>query len=83
MQQEEVMTELNSYVTNNPVPNDAPSVKMMLRCLTACNLLFEQGFLSHKKVSASQMEILQNIDRGYKFFFGWLQSLLDEGMFQH
>ena len=79
MQQEEVMTELNSYITKNPVPNDAPSVKMTLKYLTACNQLFEQGFLSHEKVSATNMEVLDNIKRGYNFFSKWLQSLPDEG----
>ena len=74
------MTELHSYATKNPVPNDAPSVKMTSRYLTACNQLFERGFLSHDKVSIAKMEVLDNIIKGYKFFSGWFQSLLDEGI---
>ena len=74
------MTELTSYVTRNPAPHDATSVKIVIRYLTACNQLFERGFLSHEKVSSRDSEVLGNIKMGYSFFSTWLKSLLDEGI---
>ena len=79
VQQEHVLTELYSYVDQNPPPSDAPSVKCTLKYLTACNQLFEQRFLSHKRVSSMEPEVLVNIEKGFHFFSEWLQSLTDEG----
>ena len=74
------MTELFSYVSTEPPPCDAPSVKCTLKYLTACNQLFEQGLLSHGRVSLKDTKILDSIKKGYSFFSNWLQSLLEEGM---
>ena len=79
IQQENVLTELYSYVNQIPPPADAPSVKCTLKYLTACSQLFEQGFLSHKRVSIKEREVLVNIEKGFCFFSEWLQSIIDEG----
>ena len=79
IQQENVLTELYSYVNQIPPPADAPSVKCTLKYLTACSQLFEQGFLSHKRVSIKEREVLVNIEKGFCFFSEWPQSIIDEG----
>ena len=80
MQQEQVLTELMMSTTGDPVPVDAPLVKCTLKYLSACNLLFERGILSHGKVTIKDKTILENMSTGYAFFSDWLKSLLDEGM---
>ena len=67
-QQEEVLTELHTYIPQNPPPVDAPPVKCTLQYLTACSQLFEFGLLSHKKVSVKDKAVLESIDTGYQFF---------------
>ena len=76
MQQEQVLTELHSYVTQNPPPTDAPSARCTLKYLTSCNLLFEQGLLSHDRVHAKDIKVIENVRKGYSFFSDWLSNLL-------
>ena len=40
--------------------------------LEACNLLFEQGILSHSIVSST---VLENMKKGYEYFKEWYQEL--------
>ena len=78
-QQEEVLTELHTHVSQNPPAVDAPHTKCTIQYLTACSQLFEHGLLSHKKVSATDKAVLENISTGFQFFVKWQQSLLEEG----
>ena len=78
-QQEEVLTELHTYISQNPPPVDAPHAKCTLQYLTACSQLFEYGLLSHKKVSMTDKAVLESINTGYRFFVNWHQSLIEEG----
>ena len=48
--------------------------------LEACNLLFEQGFLSHDRVRSADAKVLVNIDKGFSYFTDWLDSLLKIGV---
>ncbi len=80
LQQEHVLTEIHSYVNQDHLPPDASSVNLTLKYLTACNSIFEKGFLSHKKVSIDEQEVLKNIQQGFAFYSGWLKSILDEGI---
>lgn len=79
MQQENVLTELYEYMNQNPPLLDVPVVKCVHKYLTACNLMFERGFLSHDRVSKEDVHVLDNISKGFVFFCDWLQILLDEG----
>ena len=79
IQQEHVMTELQSYITQNPPPADTPSVRCTLKYLTACNMLFEQGLLSHDRVHVKDVKVIENIKVGYSFFSSWLSNLLLNG----
>ena len=36
--------------------------------LEACNKIFENGFLSHKRIFDMDSEVLKSINDGYKFF---------------
>ena len=74
-----VLTELNSYISQNPPPTDAPSVRCTLKYLTGCNLLFERGLLSHDRVHAKDTRVVENVTKGYSFFSDWLNSLLLNG----
>ena len=48
--------------------------------LEACNLLFEQGFLSHDRVRSADAKVQVNINKGFKYFTDWRDSLLKIGM---
>ena len=73
------MTELHSYITQNPPPTDTPSVQCTLKYLNGCNMLFEQGLLSHDRVHAKDVKVIENIKVGYSFFSDWLRNLLLNG----
>ena len=60
LQQEQVLTELMMYTTEDPVPFDAPLVKCTFKYLSACNLLFD---LSHGKVTLNDKTILENMNK--------------------
>ena len=82
-QQEQVLGELYWYVNQTPPPIDASEVSETLAYLKACNMLFEQGFLSHNHIMSMDCDTIKNIDQGYKYFSGWLSSILDKGMDTH
>ena len=81
--QEQVLGELYWYVNQTPPPNDAPEVSEILAYLKACNLMFEQGFLSHDHIRSMDCDTMKNINKGFKYFSGWLSSTLDKGMDTH
>lgn len=74
MQQEAVLTELHAN-------QDSPSVKYTLKYLTACNMMFERGLLSHERVSSHDTKVIDNISSGYSFFSDWLQKTLAKGTY--
>jgi len=51
-----------------------------LAYLIACNLLFEQGFLSHDRVRGTDSDVIKNINRGYEYFSKWIDGILEKGM---
>lgn len=77
-QQEQVLTELFHYANQSPPPHDAFSVISTRKYLEACNKIFENGFLCHKKIYSSDSEVLVNIQSGFSFFSKWINSLLEE-----
>lgn len=79
LQQEQVLSELYSYIHKEPPPADASSTSETLEYLQACHQLFETGFLSHEKITSLGSPVLQSIDKGYKYFTSWLSTLLREG----
>ena len=75
-QQHPVLHELRTYANpdNGPDPPDASNVMATYRYLKACNLIFENGFLSRKFISSSHDEPLQSISEGMEFFRDWLDE---------
>ncbi|XP_014669634.1 PREDICTED: uncharacterized protein LOC106810714 [Priapulus caudatus] len=78
MQQEHVLAELKTYAQPEHTvqqPIDAINVLATVKYLTACNLLFERGLLSHAKVTSQRCEVLDNIVTGYAYFENWHRTL--------
>jgi len=61
LQQEKVLGELHWYIHQDPPPKDVSITKETLLYLEACNLLFEEGFLSHERVRSADAKVLANI----------------------
>lgn len=75
LQQKDVLTELHTSVTTIPQPLGASEAEYTLKFLEACNLMFENGFLSHDMVSGSNTLVLANIEKGYEFLYKWLDEI--------
>lgn len=75
-----MLSELYSYVNQNPAPADAKMVTVTLKYLEACHKLFENGFLSHDRIFNLDSDVLKSIDQGYNFFSTWFVELMDKGM---
>ena len=73
------MSELYSYAHQTPVPTDSFSTKLTLSYLEASNKIFEQGLLSHEKVTSSDCQVVRNIQEGYQFFVKWLDEIYEKG----
>ena len=46
--------------------------------LEACNLIFENGILSHEMISSPESKALLNIREGMKWFINWKEELQKE-----
>lgn len=57
----------------------ADGSKAVLSYLEASNKLFENGFLSHGRISNIESEVLKFINNGYRFFTSWLDQILNNG----
>lgn len=75
------MSELFSYISQDPKPDDSESVKATLRYLEACNKIFEGGFLSHDKVCDLNCKVIRSIKEGFSFFVAWHASLSKDGKY--
>ena len=47
--------------------------------LEACNLLFEQGILSHSTITSNDSQVLKNMQRGLKYFMDWHEEMTENG----
>ena len=54
---------------------------LVRKYLLACNNLFERGLLSNDKITAGDQSIIERIDKGYKYFEDWWESLNAGGDF--
>ena len=55
-------------MTQCPPPDDAENVRLTLRYLEACKNLFEDGFLSHQKITSMKSEAILTILKGFSYF---------------
>ena len=46
--------------------------------LTACSMIFENGILSHEKVTSMNSKPITNITEGIKWFLKWKEELQGE-----
>ena len=51
-------------------PNQG-SAKPVAQFLEACNLIFEKGLLSKRRISSMNSPVIQNIKKGMSFFEKW------------
>ena len=49
--------------------------------LEACNLLFERGLLSNRRINSLRSPAIENIKKGMTFFEKWCQSHEETGNF--
>ncbi|XP_014679847.1 PREDICTED: uncharacterized protein LOC106819773 [Priapulus caudatus] len=80
MQQERVLAELATYAQpeySTCPPWDSGHVMAAHTYLSACNMIFERGLLSHSKVTSNSPEALDNIMSGWSYFSRWRNSLED------
>ena len=71
-----MLSELYHYISQNPKPGDAESVKQCMLYLEACNKLFENGFLTHQRIFDLDSCVLRSIHEGYFFVSGMMNSQL-------
>ena len=57
-----------------------PSEEQVASYLEACNLIFEEGLLSQRRINNLQSPVLANIRRGMEFFEGWCNTHSQTGM---
>ena len=74
-----MLSELFQYVSENEDSAIADGSKATLLYLEACSKLFENGFLSHGRISIMDSDVLKSIDDGYRFFTSWLNQILSNG----
>lgn len=51
--------------------------------LQACNMMFENGILSHQKIQSTSSTTLSNIEEGFKWFKNWKHGLQSEPGWYH
>ena len=77
VQKAEVLRKL--YIYMNPQyglpPYDQANVQQTHEYLRACNMLFENGFLSHDKIRDENADVLTSIQEGYSFFPRWYEAI--------
>lgn len=64
-----------------PEHKDSIPTQKTLAYLEACSCIFENGFLSKAKIVDLNSEVLQSIDKGYKFFTNWMSQICDKGTY--
>ena len=52
----------------------------VLKYLEACNLMFENGILSHTPIVCVSSAVLTNMEKGFKYFCDWKDTLSASGM---
>ena len=72
-QQDQVLQELYDHKSSSALGSQ--STKETHAYLSACNQIFERGFMNKKPVFDEQSPILANIDTGFQFFEKWLHDI--------
>ena len=76
-----MLGELHWYIYHDQTTAEEASITSeTLAYAEACHLLFKRGFLSHNQIRSLDLEVLTNINKGYKYFSEWLEGFLEKGM---
>ena len=73
MQQPHVLAEMKEHLSTND--NDSHLCNT-IQYLEACNKLFENGFLSHHKITLRDRSVIESLDEGFWFFIGWCDDAI-------
>ena len=57
-------------------------MKCTLKYLEACNKVFENGLLSHERVTNLESEVLKSIMEGYNFFVNGINRFYNQAQLQ-
>ena len=71
------MAELKEFMESRT--NDT-SLSLTVQYLEWCNKLFEQGLLSHDKIKADDLHVLNVMEQGFYFLMGWCDDALLRGI---
>lgn len=63
------------------MPNQESALKTA-EFLEACNLIFEKGMLSHRRINNANSPVLENIKKGIEFFQKWCHDHKETGISQ-
>ena len=77
MQQSHVIAELKEYSDSHS--NDR-SLSNTIQYLEACSKLFENGLLSHDKISLGHRDVIESMENGFMFFVGWCDDAILNGV---
>ena len=81
-QQDEVLAEQKEYARMEKKPDDHQKVEMVIAYLGALNQFFEQGLVGNKvRVFDAAGSTMQRMERGFKFFCGWIDELIAQGKY--
>ena len=53
----------------------------VVKYLEACNMLFENGILSHTPILSASSTAITNMENGFKYFCEWKDNLSAQGIF--
>ena len=65
----ELKEHLSTHANDNHLSNT-------IQHLEACNKLFENGFLSHNKITSQDRSVIVSFDEGFWFFVGWCDDAI-------
>lgn len=67
-----MLAELREHARQQPPPEDASSVELVIDYLSSLNNLFERSLLGrHVRIFDPHGSTIQRIDSGYHFFVQW------------
>lgn len=66
-------------LSEEPMGNQ-DSAKLVANYLEACNLIFENGLLSRRRINSLNSPVIHNIKKGMDFFEKWCHSHEETGI---
>ena len=74
-----MLAELREYARRHPVPENAPTVELVINYLSALNNVFESSLLGNRvRVFDAHGSTIQRMEGGFKFFIEWADEQCPE-----